>query len=69
MLSQGACCLIFGPPGVGKSHLASAIGLALVENGCRALFARATDLVQRLQTARGIWRWRTCWPAWTGATC
>ena len=32
-LKQGANCLIFGPPGAGKSHLASAIGLALVENG------------------------------------
>ncbi len=29
-LTQGANCLIFGPPGAGKSHLASAIGLALV---------------------------------------
>ena len=40
------------PPGVGKSHLASAIGLALVENGYRVLFSRTTDLVQRLQVAR-----------------
>ena len=30
-LDQGASCLIFGPPGAGKSHIASAIGLALVE--------------------------------------
>ena len=51
-LTQGANCLIFGPPGVGKSHLASAIGLALVENGYRVLFARTTDLVQRMQVAR-----------------
>ena len=51
-LSQGANCLVFGPPGVGKSHLASAIGLALVENGYRVLFTRTTDLVQRLQVAR-----------------
>ena len=40
------------PPGAGKSHLASAIGLALVENGYRVLFTRTTDLVQRLQVAR-----------------
>jgi len=51
-LDQGACCLAFGPPGTGKTHLASAIGLALVENGRRVLMARTTDLVQRLQTAR-----------------
>ena len=51
-LTQGANCLIFGPPGVGKSHLASAIGLALVENGYRVLFARTTELVQRMQVAR-----------------
>ncbi len=44
--------LLFGPPGGGKTHLASAIGLALVENGKRVLFARTTDLVQKLQVAR-----------------
>ena len=32
--------------------MAAALGLALVENGWRVLFARTTDLVQRLQTAR-----------------
>jgi DNA replication protein DnaC len=51
-LDQGANLLIFGPPGGGKSHLGSAIGLALVENGWRVLFARTTDLVQKLQIAR-----------------
>ena len=39
-------------PGGGKTHLAAAIALALVENGWRVLFARTTDLVQRLQVAR-----------------
>ena len=38
--------------GAGKSHLAAAIGLALVENGWRVLFMRTSDLVQRLQIAR-----------------
>ena len=39
-------------PGTGKSHLAAALGLALVENGWRVLFTRTTDLVQKLQIAR-----------------
>ena len=36
----------------GKTHLAAAIGLALIEHGYRVLFARTTDLAQRLQAAR-----------------
>jgi DNA replication protein DnaC len=51
-LDNGANVLIFGPPGGGKSHLSAALGLALVENGWRVMFARTTDLVQRLQVAR-----------------
>jgi DNA replication protein DnaC len=51
-LEKGANLLMFGPPGGGKSHMAAALGLALVENGWRVLFARTTDLVQKLQTAR-----------------
>jgi len=51
-IQQGANILLFGPPGVGKSHLGAAIGLALIENGWRVLFMRTTDLVQRLQVAR-----------------
>jgi DNA replication protein DnaC len=51
-LEKGANLLLFGPPGGGKSHLASAIGVALIENGWRVLFTRTTDLVQKLQIAR-----------------
>lgn len=51
-VGKGDNILLFGPPGVGKSHLGSAIGLALVENGYRAAFTRTTDLVQKLQQAR-----------------
>jgi DNA replication protein DnaC len=51
-LEKGANILLFGPPGAGKSHLSAALGLALIENGWRVLFARTTDLVQRLQVAR-----------------
>jgi len=51
-VDRGANLILFGPPGTGKSHLAAALGYALVENGWRVLFARTTDLVQRLQVAR-----------------
>lgn len=51
-IDQGANLILVGGPGGGKSHLASAIGLALIENGRRVLFARTSDLVQKLQVAR-----------------
>src|ERR1700680_3595389 len=41
-LGMGANLILFGPPGGGKSHLASALGFALVENGWRVLFTRTT---------------------------
>lgn len=44
--------LIFGPSGVGKTHLAAAIGEALIKNRFRVFFTRTTDLVQKLQAAK-----------------
>lgn len=37
-IDRGANVLLFGPPGVGKSHLVSALGHALIEAGRRVLF-------------------------------
>ena len=51
-IDKGANLILLGGPGGGKSHLASAIGLALIENGWRVMFARTSDLVQKLQLAR-----------------
>jgi DNA replication protein DnaC len=51
-IDKGANLILIGGPGGGKTHLASAIGLALVEKRWRVLFARTSDLVQRLQVAR-----------------
>jgi DNA replication protein DnaC len=40
-LEAGANLILFGPPGGGKTHLAAAIGLGLIENGWRVLFTHA----------------------------
>src|SRR6202521_5694111 len=45
-IDKGANLILIGGPGGGKTHLASAIGLALVENGWGVLFPRTCDLVQ-----------------------
>jgi DNA replication protein DnaC len=44
--------LIFGLPGRGKTHLAAAIGHALVQEGRRVLFSPAFALVDRLLRAK-----------------
>lgn len=44
--------VIFGPSGVGKTHLACAIGYRLIEQGFRVLFSPTTAIVQKLQKAR-----------------
>jgi len=44
--------LLIGPSGVGKSHLASALTLSLIEQGVRAKWMSATALVQHLQQAK-----------------
>lgn len=51
-LGKDANLLPLDLPGGGKSRLAAAIGLALIENGWRVLFTRTRDFVQKLQLAR-----------------
>jgi DNA replication protein DnaC len=51
-IEKGANLLMFGPPGAGKSHLACALGHALIDRGWRVLFISTSELVQRLQAAR-----------------
>jgi DNA replication protein DnaC len=44
--------LLIGPSGVGKSHIAAALGLHLIEQGIRVKWLQATALVQLLQHAK-----------------
>lgn len=48
--------IVFGPSGVGKTHLACAIGYRLIEQGVRVLFTSTTALVQKLQEAKQQFR-------------
>ena len=43
--------VLLGPPGVGKTHLAVALGIAATEAGYRTYFTSAADMVQALQAA------------------
>jgi DNA replication protein DnaC len=49
---QNKNLLLFGASGMGKTHIASAIGHSLVEQGIRLCLYNATVLVQQLQKAR-----------------
>jgi DNA replication protein DnaC len=51
-VERAANVLAFGLPGVGKSHVAAAIGHALVSSGRSVLFAPTYQLVQQLLAAK-----------------
>jgi DNA replication protein DnaC len=50
-VAQAHNVLLFGPPGVGKTHLAIGIGRAVVQAGYTVLFVTATDLLAALSRA------------------
>ena len=50
-LTQARNVVFLGPPGTGKTHIATALGIAACHAGHRVLFATATDWVARLQEA------------------
>ena len=45
--------IFMGNPGVGKTHLANAIGLEILKQGLKVQFLHATELMEQLLVARG----------------
>lgn len=50
-LTEGRNLVLLGPPGVGKTHLAIALGVRAAELNYRVSFTTAIDLARRLSTA------------------
>jgi DNA replication protein DnaC len=55
-IKQAENLIIFGPSGVGKTHLGAAISSSLIAQGIRALFMPTTTLVQQLQLAKSNYK-------------
>jgi DNA replication protein DnaC len=58
--------LFLGPPGVGKTHLAIALGIAATEIGYRTYYTTAADLVAGLQSAHLEGSWSAKMRTYTG---
>ncbi len=65
-IEEKANALMIGPPGVGKTMLAIALGLRAVHAGYRVYYTTAADLVARTSRAALEGRWQTTMRFWNG---
>jgi DNA replication protein DnaC len=65
-IDEKANVLAIGPPGVGKTMLAIALGLKAVHAGYRVYYTTAADLVARTSRAALEGRWQTTMRFWNG---
>jgi DNA replication protein DnaC len=65
-IEEKANVLLIGPPGVGKTHLAVALGHQAVEAGYRVFYTTAADLVARTNRAALEGRWQNTMRFWNG---
>jgi DNA replication protein DnaC len=65
-IEERANVLLIGPPGVGKTHLAVALGHQAVEAGYRVYYTTAADLVARTSRAVIEGRWQATMRFWNG---
>ena len=65
-IEERANALLIGPPGVGKTMLATILGHRAIEAGYRVYYTTAADLVARTAKAALEGRWATMMRFWNG---